>query len=113
MRGVVISRLGGAEVLEIAALPRPAPGPGEVLVELHYAGVMFGDIYQREGTYRNGRPLAPEEIPLPIGLEGSGIVTSMGRGVTDFAAGDRVVFCDQLGSYADYNVVPAWRVVKV
>jgi NADPH2:quinone reductase len=83
-----------------------------VLIKLHYAGVTYGDVYQREGTYRAG-PLKPGDAPLPMGGEGAGTVTAVGADVKHLKEGDRVVYADHLGSYAEYAAVAAWRVVKV
>jgi NADPH2:quinone reductase len=112
MRKIVVSKLGGPEGLTLVDVPVPTPGPEQVVVRLHYAVVSFADVYQREGTYRNGVPLKDGET-LPIGGGGAGVVASVGANVTHLKEGDRVVYGEQLGSYADYNAVPAIRVVKV
>lgn len=84
----------------------PAPGPGEVRVEVAASGVNFIDTYQRGGLY---------EVPLPftMGSEGAGVIEAVGEGVTDVAVGDRVAWCMVLGSAAGLAVVPADRVVPV
>ena len=66
MRQVVVPRFGGPEVLTVVERPRPEPAAGEVLVKLAYAGITFGDVYQREGTYRLNNPLKEGDAPLPI-----------------------------------------------
>lgn len=111
MRAVVVPRLGGPDVLTVIDKPRPEPNAGQVLVKLKYAGVTYGDVYQREGTYRG--PLKEGEAALPIGTEGAGTVAAAGADVTHLKAGDHVVYADHMGSYAEYAAVPAWRVVKV
>jgi len=113
MRQVVVPRFGGPEVLTLVERPRPAPGPGDVLVKLAFAGITYGDVYQREGTYRPNNPLKDGDAPLPIGGEGVGTVEAVGSDVRDFAVGDRVVYGEQLGSYAEYVAVPAWRAMKI
>ena len=113
MRQVVVPRFGGPEVLTVVERPRPEPAAGEVLVKLAYAGITFGDVYQREGTYRLNNPLKEGDAPLPIGGEGVGTVEAVGGDVRDLAVGDRVVYGEQLGSYAEYVCVPAWRVMKI
>ena len=113
MRQVVVPRFGGPEVLTVVERPRPEPAAGEVLVKLAYAGITFGDVYQREGTYRPNNPLKEGDAPLPIGGEGVGTVEAVGGDVRDLAVGDRVVYGEQLGSYAEYVCVPAWRVMKI
>lgn len=113
MRMIVIPRLGGPEVLTMIEVEQPTAGPDEVLVKLRYAGLTYGDVYQREGTYRNGAPLKASEAPLRIGGEGAGTAAAVGASVTHLKEGDEVVYCEHLGSYAEYAAVPAWRAVKI
>ncbi|MEJ0016705.1 MAG: quinone oxidoreductase [Acetobacteraceae bacterium] len=111
MRMIVVPRLGGPEVLTLANVPQPEPKPDQVLIKLHYAALSYGDVYQREGTYRG--PMQPGEKPLLIGGEGCGTIVSVGTDVTDLKAGDRVVFGNHLGSYAEYAAVAARNVVRI
>ncbi len=92
--------------------PQPRPGAGEVLVKLEYAGLNFIDVYMRSGHYARSQTY---QTPLPMthGMEGAGTVAAAGAGVTDFKAGDRVAYCIVRGSYAEYAVVPAARLVRV
>lgn len=113
MRAIVVPRLGGPEVLTLREMPMPAPADGEVLVKIKYAGITFGDVYQREGTYRAGKPLTEAEGALPIGGEGVGSIVGLGAGVSGFAEGDTVAWAEVMGSYAEYVRVPAWRAIKV
>jgi len=113
MRMIVIPRLGGPEVLTMIEVEQPTPRPDEVLIKLRFAGLTYGDIYQREGTYRKGALLKESEAPLRIGGEGAGTVAMVGANVTHLKEGDDVVYCECLGSYAEYAAVPAWRVVKI
>jgi NADPH:quinone reductase len=106
MRAIVVTRSGGPEVLELQDVPAPAPGPGELLVDVAFAGVNFRDVYERRGGY--GPP-----PPLVAGIEGVGRVASIGEGVTDAAVGDRVSWNNAQGSYAEQVVVPAARAVPV
>jgi NADPH2:quinone reductase len=106
MRAIVVTELGGPEVLAAAEHPDPDPGPGEVVVETAAAGVNFIDIYRRSGVYQQPLPYVP-------GHEGSGTVTAVGEGVTDVAVGDRVAWHDAPGSYAERVVVPAALTVPV
>jgi NADPH:quinone reductase len=112
MRTIVVPRLGGPEVLTVREVPQPAPATGEVLVKVKYAGITYGDVYQREGTYRAGKPLTEKDEPLPIGGEGAGTIAAVGSGVSGLAIGDTVVWAETLGSYAEYVCVAAWRVMK-
>jgi NADPH2:quinone reductase len=112
MRAIVVPKLGGPDVLTLREVLDPKPADDQVVVKLKYAGVSFGDVYQREGTYRAGKPLGPNEV-LPIGGEGVGTISAVGGAVKDLAVGDTVIFAENLGSYAEYAAVPAWRAIKV
>lgn len=94
---------GGPEVLEWVEVADPRPGPGELLVRVHAAGVNFIDTYQRGGVY-------PMPFPHIPGSEGSGVVVA---GTGGFAAGDRVAWAQAPGSYAELVVVPAARALRV
>jgi NADPH:quinone reductase len=108
VRAVVVERLGGPEVLAVAEREDPQVQEGQLLVRVAAAGVNYMDVYQREGIggYK-------AEVPYVPGGEGAGTVTAVGAGVTDFAAGDRVVWAGVPGSYAERVVVPASRAVPV
>jgi NADPH2:quinone reductase len=106
MKAIQIRETGGPEVLTLADIPTPTPKSGEVLIRVHASGVNFIDIYYREGRYK-------AELPIVDGQEGAGVVESVGEGVEGFKPGDRVAWCNVVGSYAEYAVVPAAKVVKV
>jgi len=106
MRAIVVSELGGPEVLAAGEHPDPEPGPGEIIVEAAAAGVNFIDIYRRSGVYAQPLPSGP-------GHEGAGVVVAVGAGVTGVAVGDRVAWHDAPGSYAERVVVPAALAVPV
>lgn len=112
MRANQIDGYGGPEVLIRRELPIPVPGPGEALVRLEYSGINFMDIHTRQGKYADSRTYRVS-LPTTLGIEGAGRVESTGPGVTDFRAGDRVAYCISWGSYADYAIVPAWRLARV
>jgi NADPH:quinone reductase-like Zn-dependent oxidoreductase len=87
MKAAQFSRFGGPEVLEIADLPDPHPGPGEVRIAVRAAGVNASDWKKRQG-------LMDQELPQTMGHEVAGIVDELGDGVTNIAVGDRVFgFC--------------------
>lgn len=110
MKAVQIAAFGGADALALTDAAIPEPGPGEALVRLSRAGVNFIDVYMRSGVYaRSDTYRTP--LPMTIGMEGSGVVEAVGEGVTDWAPGARVAYCLSRGSYAEYAVVPAWRLV--
>lgn len=104
MRAVRIHEHGGPEAMRLEQVPVPQPAAGEALVKLEASGVNFVDVYKRTGLYR---------IPLPatLGEEGAGTVAAVGDGVTDVRVGDRVAYALVQGSYAEYAVVPADRLV--
>ena len=106
MQAVVVTGTGGPEVLEIRDEPSPEVGPGRLLVDVEAAGVNYRDIYEREGGY-GGTP------PFVAGVEGAGTVASVGEGVTEFAAGDRVAWSAAPGSYTEQIAVEANLAVPV
>jgi NADPH2:quinone reductase len=107
VRAVVIERKGGPEVLELQERPTPEPGPGEVLVDVGAIGVNYRDVYERTIDKYAGPP------PRILGVEGAGTVTALGAAVEEFRPGDRVVWKDAPGSYAEQVVVAAERAVPV
>lgn len=100
MIAVVASQAGGPEVLEVRELPRPKPGPGEVLIEVAACGVNFIDTYHRSGIYA-------VDYPFALGLEASGTIVELGDGVTSFSVGDRIATSQARGAYAEFCIVPA------
>lgn len=96
------------QALEIAELPDPAPGPGEVLVRVAAAGVNRADLLQRAGHY----PPPPGASEL-LGLEVSGTVVALGEGVTGWATGDEVAALLAGGGYAELVAVPAGQLLPV
>ena len=97
---------GTAEVLRLEEFPNPSPGAGEVLVRTRAIGINYIDVYHRTGLYKTPRP-------IPMGLEGSGVVEAIGAGVTEPRVGQRVAWCQAPGSYATHVIVPAARAVLV
>jgi NADPH:quinone reductase len=89
MRAVQIEEFGGPDVLQVADLPMPEPGEGEVLIEVSRAGINFADTHQRENSY-----LARYEVPLVLGGEVAGTTPD----------GKRVVALVGSGGYAQYAV---------
>jgi NADPH2:quinone reductase len=112
MRAVRIHAFGGPEVLFEEELPVPVARQGEMLVKLEFAGVNFIDVYMRDGTYRRSQTYATP-LPMTLGMEGAGTVAAVGPGVDHVGVGDRVAFGLARGSYAEYAVVPAMKVVRI
>jgi NADPH2:quinone reductase len=106
MHAVRIHEHGGPEVLRYEEVPTPTPGEGQALVRLVACGVNFIDIYQRKGLYKL-------ELPATLGQEGAGVVEAVGPGVSEVKPGDRVAYSNVLGSYAEYVLVPANRLVPI
>jgi NADPH:quinone reductase-like Zn-dependent oxidoreductase len=105
MREAVIPRHGAPEVFEIRQRADPAPGEGELRIRVRAAGVNFADVLARLGLY----PDAPRP-PVVVGYEVAGQIDGIGRTVTGFSEGDRVVALTRFGGYADTVVVPAGQV---
>jgi len=106
MKAIQIRATGGPEVLELAELPIPVPGPGQVLIRIEAIGVNFIEIYFRKGTYKAALPLIP-------GTEAAGTIEDLGSGVNGFKIGDMVASVAVLGSYVEYALVPVAQLVKV
>ena len=106
MKAVRVHAPGGAEVLSYEEVAPPEPGEGQALVRVEAAGVNYIDVYQRAGLYR-------VTLPVTLGQEAAGTVTSPGPGVTGFAVGDRVAWVNILGAYAEYAAVAADRLVRL
>src|SRR3954462_4795735 len=93
MRAIHIEEFGGPEVLQVADLPVPEPGDGEVLIRVSLAGMNYADTHQRANDY-----LARYELPLVPGGEGAGVRED---------TGERGVAMCGLGGYAEYATAPA------
>ena len=101
-----IQEFGGPDVLKVADVDLPAPGPGEVRLRQRAVGLNFIDVYQRQGVYPNPLPLVP-------GNEAAGDVVAVGPDVTEFAPGDRVAYGTALGAYAEERNVSARLLVHL
>jgi len=98
MKAIRVHEFGGPEVLRQEEVPTPQPGPGEVLVRMHAAGVNPVETYIRAGTYAR-----LPELPYTPGNDGAGVVEHVGSGVTEFKPGDRVHTAGSLsGTYAEF-----------
>ena len=106
MKAVRVHKYGGPEVLTLEEIPVPEPKAGEARVKIEAAGVNYIDIYQRTGLY-------PMKTPFTLGTEGAGIVDAVGPDVTEVKKGDRVGYVMIPGSYAEYAIVAAARLVPI
>ncbi|MCE7010677.1 quinone oxidoreductase [Kibdelosporangium philippinense] len=105
-KAVRVRQTGGPEALELVDVEVPVPGEGEVAVDVQAAGVNYIDTYHRSGMY-------PMQTPFGIGLEGAGVVTAVGPGVTEHKVGDRVAWYSTQGSYAEKIVLPVSDTISV
>jgi NADPH:quinone reductase-like Zn-dependent oxidoreductase len=105
---VVITGLGGPEVLKWVEEYLPTPRAGEVRVRILAAGVAFADVLMRRGLY----PGTPK-FPFAPGYDIVGEVDALGDGVSHFKIGQRVAALTMIGGYSGYTVVPASRLVPV
>lgn len=102
-RVVDVPVIGGPDKLVLARRPVPEPGPGEVLIQVHAAGVNRGDLKQREGDY----PQLPQAASSVLGLEVAGIVVMAGAMVQSPKVGDAVCALLVGGGYAECCVAAA------
>ncbi|MDH6217796.1 quinone oxidoreductase family protein [Streptomyces pseudovenezuelae] len=101
MRAIEIQEYGGPEVLKIVEVDAPEPGPGQVGIDVSYAGINFADLKARETGYR------VPALPFRPGLEVSGRVRALGEGVTGLTVGQEVTALTEGGAYADVTVADA------
>src|SRR6266481_8798409 len=106
MKAIELTETGGPEVMHLREIPTPIPQESEVLIRVAVTGVNFIDLYIREGRYGNQPPFTP-------GQEAAGTVAAVGEGVTTVKTGDRVAWCSVLGTYAQFALAPADRVVPI
>jgi NADPH2:quinone reductase len=112
VKAVQIDRYGGPGTSHLRDIPKPVPGPRDVLIKLACSGVNFMDIHTRQGKYATSRTY-PQSLPTTLGIEGAGVIEQVGSEVADFKPGDRVAYCLVWGSYAEFASIPADRVVHV
>jgi NADPH:quinone reductase-like Zn-dependent oxidoreductase len=97
----VFTANGGPEVEAFADLPRPAPGPGQLLLRVRAAGVNPADVKRRRGAVAE----AGSGFPVLFGREVAGIVEELGDGSAGFAVGDAVFGQPVAGSFAEYALI--------
>ncbi len=106
MKAIRVHQHGGVEALKYEDIAAPEPGAGQARVKIEAIGLNYIDIYQRTGLYQL-------QLPLTLGMEGAGVVDAVGPDVKEVKAGDRVAYSMIPGSYAEYAVVPAARLVPL
>ena len=97
---------GGPEVLKWEEVQIDDPGRGQVRLKQEAVGLNYIDVYHRTGLY-------PQPLPFTPGVEGAGIVESVGDGVTSVKPGDRVAYAGPIGGYAEERLIDADRLVKI
>ena len=105
---VLLTQVGGPEVLEVVERDVPEPGPGEVRVKILATGVAFADVMMRHGKY----PGVPEP-PFTPGYDLVGEAEKLGPGVSEVAVGQRVAALTQIGAYSQYVSLLAGELVPV
>ncbi|KDN22937.1 NADP-dependent oxidoreductase [Amycolatopsis rifamycinica] len=104
-RAVRFDEYGDVEVLRVEDVPRPVPGPGQVLVEVRAAGINPGEAAIRQGSLHSRFPAT---FPSGQGSDFAGVVASLGEGVSDVVVGDEVIgFVDTRSSHAEFVVAEA------
>jgi NADPH:quinone reductase len=107
MKAIRVEKQGGPEVLKLLDIaPIEAPGPGQAVVRVVAAGVNFVDVGQRRGTY-------PHQVPFTLGVEGAGVVESVGEGVRSVKPSDRVAFSGLPGAYSEAILADAERLIPL
>jgi NADPH2:quinone reductase len=106
-RAIRIAEAGGPEVMRLEDVDVPPPAPDEAQVRHTAIGLNYIDVYDRSGLYA-------QQMPAGLGREAAGVITSVGKKVRGFRAGDRVAYVHSTpGSYSDTRNVPAARLVKI
>ena len=107
MKAIRVEKQGEPEVLKLLDIaPLEAPGPGQAVVRVVAAGVNFLDVGQRRGTY-------PRQVPFTLGVEGAGVVESVGAGARNVKPSDRVAFTGLPGAYAEAILAEAERLIPL
>tara|TARA_B100000131_G_scaffold322127_1_gene375053 strand:+ start:399 stop:1415 length:1017 start_codon:yes stop_codon:yes gene_type:complete len=108
MRKVVYPKSGGVDTIEIVEENDPIPGPGEVCVRVHYAGINFAELMMRQGLYGSS-----PDFPFTPGYEASGVIIGLGEGVVSFKEGDRVLAMTGFGGWSEKVVLEEGRVIPL
>jgi NADPH:quinone reductase len=109
-RAVRFDQYGGREVLYVADIEMPTPGPGEVIVEVRAAGINPGEAAIRSGAMHE---MFPATFPSGEGSDLAGVVTAVGKGVTAFSVGDEVLgFSFNRSSHATHTAVPVDQLIR-
>jgi NADPH:quinone reductase len=105
-QAIRIHKAGGPEVLQWEEVEVGDPGLGEIKLRQEAVGLNFIDVYHRTGLYQ-------QQLPFTPGVEGAGVVESVGDEVSHVKPGDRVAYAGPIGGYAEERLIDADRVVKL
>src|SRR3954452_23813726 len=105
-QAIRIHEAGGPDVLKWEDVEVGEPEGGQAKVRQEAAGLNFIDVYHRQGLY-------PQQLPFTPGVEGAGVVESVGADVQHVSVGDRVAYAGPIGGYAEERLIDADRVVKL
>ncbi|QYG07688.1 alcohol dehydrogenase catalytic domain-containing protein [Janthinobacterium sp. PAMC25594] len=113
MQALQLKRYGSLDHVAFAELPRPPPGPGELLVRVHAVGLNPIDYLIPRGDFK---PILKLRLPATLGSDFAGVVVEVGSGVTRFKVGDAVyasIFDTPYGSLAEFAVVPEQAAAQI
>ena len=108
LRKVVYPREGGVDTITIVEADEPVPGPGQVSVRIHRAGINFADLMMRQGLYGSN-----PDYPFTPGYEAAGEIIDTGDGVEGLSTGDRVLAMTGFGGYSEQVALDARRVIPL
>jgi len=109
VKAIRVHQFGGPEVLQLEEVPDPQPGPGQVVVRVHAAGVNPVEAYIRTGTYA-----AKPNLPYTPGGDAGGVVVAAGPGVKRVKTGDRVYTTASItGTYAELALCDEAKVQRL
>ena len=108
MKALLCTEIGPLEKLTIREIPKPRPGPGQVLLDVKASSLNFPDVLMAQGRYQVKPPL-----PFSPGTEMAGVVVETGGDVQGFKAGDRVIALAGWGGFAEECAVDAGRLIPL
>jgi NADPH2:quinone reductase len=106
VHAIRVHQAGGPEVLLWEEIDVGEPGEGQVRLKQEAAGLNYIDVYHRTGLYS-------QQLPFIPGVDGAGVVTAIGPGVTSLQPGDRVAYGGSIGGYAEERLIDADKLVKL
>ena len=108
MNAIRVHQFGEPDVLKLEEVPDPTPGPAQVVVRIKAVGVNPVETYIRAGRY------GPRQFPFTPGIDGAGVIESVGPGVKRWKKGDRVYVAGSIsGTYAEVSLCDAKKVHRL